>query len=386
MKTKATEVCIVYRFLPQWRVDFFNGFRAALAAENIHLRLLYGKNPPQRAQRTTPYRLKWGNEVDLDWATAVPNKLWNVGKYQMVWQSLTDEAADADLTIFMQESSLLSNYVAGLKRKARGKKVALWGHGLNHQEDLRSLPNRFKELYATRVDWWFAYTNSVAGRLVGMKYPAERITVVNNAIDTETLIAARREVRPAELQRLRGELGLGEGPIGIYCGGMYPDKRLGFLTEACEEIRKQIPSFEVLLVGTGCDAPLGQQFAERHQWAHYVGPKYGLDRVPYFMLSDVFLMPGVVGLAVLDCFALETPMVTTVNPHHGPEIEYLETGVDGIISENSMQAYVSAVLEVLRSQELRNVLRAGCRRKAPQLTVEKMVNNFARGVTKALAV
>jgi hypothetical protein len=159
MKSKSAEVCIVYRFLPQWRVEFFNGLRAALAAENINLNLLYGKNLPQRAEKKTSYRLKWGNEVDLDWATPVPNRRWNVGKYELVWQDLSDQALEADLTIFMQESSLLSNYVTGLKRKLRGRKVALWGHGLNHQEGSRSLPNRFKEMYTTRVDWWFAYTN-----------------------------------------------------------------------------------------------------------------------------------------------------------------------------------------------------------------------------------
>ncbi len=385
MTATPAEVAIIYRFLPRWRADFFCGLREALASQNIRLRLFYGKNPPQPPGKPARHRLKWGDEVDLDWGTAVPNRLWNIWKYELVWQQLPSAAFDADLLILMQENSLLSNYRAGLKQMLRGGKVALWGHGFNHQADDRSLGNLFKRLYSTRVDWWFAYTQHVADHLLRLGFPAERITVVNNAIDTVALIAEAQRVTPSQLVSLRAELGLGAGPIGIFCGAMYPEKRLDFLAQACDRIREHVPSFEVLFLGTGSDAAIVERFAGCRQWAHYVGPHYGTDRVPYFMLSDVFLMPGLVGLAVLDCFALETPLVTTKYPYHSPEIEYLDAGVDGIVSEDSLDAYVSSVVGVLRSEELRNRLKVGCRRKARQYTLDNMVDNFSRGVRNALA-
>ena len=107
----------------------------------------------------------------------------------------------------------------------------------------------------------------------------------------------------------------------------------------------------MLFLGTGTDAPIVKQFAESRPWVHYVGPRYGIERVPYFLLSDAFLMPGLVGLAVLDCFALGTPLLTTKFPYHSPEIEYLEPGVDGIVSENSLEAYVSAVCQQIEGGE-----------------------------------
>ena len=384
MNAASAEVAIIYRFLPQWRVAFFCGLREALATRNIRLRLYYGKNPPQLPGKTKQHRLKWGNEVDLDWGTAIPNRLWNIRKYELVWQQLPNEVFDADLIILMQENSLLSNYAAGLRGTLRGKKMALWGHGLNHQEDAFSLGNLFKRLYSTRVDWWFAYTQAVANRLARLGFPIERITVVDNAIDTVELMAAAQRVTPQQLDGLRRELGLGGGPVGIYCGAMYPDKRLDFLIQACERVRERVPSFEMLFLGTGSDAPVVQRFAEGRPWVHYVGPRYGADRVPYFMVSDVFLMPGLVGLAVLDCFALETPLLTTDFPYHSPETEYLEPGVDSIVSENSLDAYVSAVVEVLRSEELQQRLKLGCRQKARRYTTENMVNKFSHGIQNAL--
>jgi hypothetical protein len=152
----TAEVAIVYRFLPEWRVAFFCGLRDALASRNVRLRLYYGKNPTQPNGDTGPRRLKWGNEVDLDWATAIPNKLWKVSKYELIWQTLPKEVFAADLIVFMQENSLLSNYAAGVRAALRGKKTAFWGHGLNHQENALSLGNIFKRLYSVRTDWWFA--------------------------------------------------------------------------------------------------------------------------------------------------------------------------------------------------------------------------------------
>jgi glycosyltransferase involved in cell wall biosynthesis len=383
-KAAPSEVAIVYRFLPQWRVAFFSGLRDTLASRNIRLRLYYGKNPPQPNGRTRGHRLKWGNEVDLEWGTAIRNRLWKVRKYELIWQQLPSDVFSADLIILMQESSLLSNYAAGLRAALGGKKMAFWGHGLNHQENAMSPGNIFKRLYSTRADWWFAYTQSVADRLARLGFPPERITVVDNAIDTVELLAAAQRVTPQELGDLRGQLNLGDGPVGIYCGAMYPDKRLDFLTQACDRIRELVPGFEMLFLGTGTDAPIVKEFAESRPWVHYVGPRYGTDRVPYFLVSDVFLMPGLVGLAVLDCFALGTPLLTTQFPYHSPEIEYLEPGVDGIVSENSLEAYVSAVVEVLRSQELQQRLKRGCQQKSRRYTTENMVERFSHGIFDAL--
>ena len=383
-KSAPLEVAIVYRFLPQWRVAFFCGLRDALASRNIRLRLYYGKNPSEPNGQIKPHRLKWGNEVDLEWGTAIPNRLWKIRDYELIWQRLPSEVFSADLIILMQENSLLSNYAAGLRAALGGKKTALWGHGVNHQENAMSLGNVLKRLYSTRVDWWFAYTQSVADRLARLGFPSDHITVVDNAIDTAELMTAAHKVTDQQLDSLRRQLNLGDGPVAIYCGAMYPDKRLGFLTQACDRIRELVPGFEMLFLGTGSDAPIIKQFAESRPWVHYVGPRYGTERVPYFLLADVFLMPGLVGLAVLDCFALGTPLLTTDFPYHSPEIEYLEPGVDGIVSENSLEAYVSAVVEVLRSEKLQRHLKLGCEQKSRRYTTKNMVERFSHGIENAL--
>ena len=57
------------------------------------------------------------------------------------------------------------------------------------------------------VDWWFAYTNSVKSNLAFSNYPNEKITVVENAIDTKSLAKFYSEVTADEINLFRVKKG-----------------------------------------------------------------------------------------------------------------------------------------------------------------------------------
>jgi len=370
---KMKTVTIIYRFMPQYRVDFFNGLRTALRDRGIYLDVIYGKNS------SVPRK----DEVDLLWATAVKNRTFQVG-LDLCWQPLPGRIRKSDLLILMQENKMLNNYGILLQSRLSGQRLAFWDHGRNLQAEPGSLGNRFKRMYSSRVHWWFAYTQRAKQIVQDMGFPEDRITVVENAIDTVRLLGQARAITPQQLQELKLRLGIVGGPVGIYCGGIYSEKRLRFLFSACEAIRQRMPGFEMIFLGAGPDAPLVSHFCCQHAWAHYAGPVFGDARIPYFKLADVFLMPGLVGLAILDAFALETPIVTTNYPHHGPEIEYLRHGENGVCTENTLSHFVEGVLMVVSSEEVKARLTKGCRASALYHTLGRMVNNFAGGVSKAL--
>ncbi len=81
-------------------------------------------------------------------------------------------------------------------------------------------------------------------------------------------------------------------------------------------IRRDIPDFELVVIGKGPEADFIETAAAQHEWIHFVGPKSDDEKVPYWALSKLLLMPGLVGLVVLDSFALGVPMITTDYPYH----------------------------------------------------------------------
>jgi len=68
------------------------------------------------------------------------------------------ELARADLIIIVHAGGYLINYPLLLLSRLGMKKVALWGHGYNHQGNLHSRIERLKRRLAACADWWFTYT------------------------------------------------------------------------------------------------------------------------------------------------------------------------------------------------------------------------------------
>jgi glycosyltransferase involved in cell wall biosynthesis len=372
-------VVIIYKNLPQWRRDFFNGLREALAVQGIELRLLYGQPGRRDALKN--------DTIELDWATKVPSKIWEFGRFELYWQPVLPFLKDADLVIVEQASKLLVNYVLLLQNALSVRKLAFWGHGKNMQAtSANRLAEWVKRLVSTRVHWWFAY-NEMSTRIVReMGFPAERITSVQNAIDTQSLTRARQALSEAEIAKVRAELGLRGNNIGIYAGGLYPEKRIPFLLEALHLVRAQIPDFEMIFIGSGVDAHLVEQAASQHPWIHYVGPKFDNEKVPYYAVSKLFLMPGLIGLGILDSFTMGTPLVTTDIRLHSPEIEYLENGINGICVTDAFNAsaYANAIINLLCNKEQLEILVQGCKVSMHKYTVENMIENFKGGILQSL--
>ncbi len=372
-------VLILAEILPHYRQRFFTLLREALAAAGIDLVLVYGQPHGDDVAK--------GHTVEVPWGHKIRNRLLRVGSRQVCWQPALRFVKEADLVVVEQASRMLVNYVLLGAQGLGLKKMAFWGHGQSFRTDASRVGEALKRWTSRRVHWWFAYNDRSAEVVATLGFPRSRITSVRNAIDTRALLAARAAVDEAALQRLRAALELEGRHTCLFVGGMYAQKRLDFLIDACRRIREQVPDFEMLFIGAGPDAPRVQEAARRHAWMRYVGVRLGPDAVPYFMLSKLLLMPGLVGLAVLDALALEVPLVTTAVPFHSPEIAYLRAGHNGVMVEDAddAQAFADAVTALLLDEVARRRLMAGCRHDAPQYTVETMAERFAEGIGRALA-
>lgn len=369
------KVLFLYKYLPQYRVAFFQQLKETLFKHNIELQLIYGKSKNIDVLRK--------DEVDIEWAKFIPNRSFKLGKTELIWQPCLRHLKDNDLVIVQPENKLILTYYLAFTRNFSKNKLGFWGHGRNMQADINSLRNRFQRLFLKRCDHWFAYTNGVKKYLLEKNYPENRITVTNNAIDTVSLRKYYSEINNTELTELKKLLGINGSKTGIYCGGMYPAKRLDFIIETCYKVKNEIPDFHMIFIGSGIDSYKAQEVSNSNDWIHYVGPKFGKDHVKYFKISSVQIMPGVVGLGILDSFAMETPIITTNIPFHGPEIDYLESGNNGILTNDNLDDYSNSVIEVLKTEKYLELIE-GCKLSAEKYTVERMVENFKNGILSIL--
>jgi glycosyltransferase involved in cell wall biosynthesis len=377
MVRAVQSVSIVSFRLPHYRRAFYRGLKEYLVQRDIELRLIHGP--------ITDVEYVSQGERLLPWSVLVDHYAFHVRGVDLCWQPYWPYVRGSDLIIVEQLNRLLLNYVLILRRLLTRQKIAFWGHGTDLQRRPTSIRNHWKRLVRNHVDWWFAYTQEVKEELVSGGFGEDRITNVQNAIDTEALLRAKSETAGGQLNALRKKLELGLGPIGLYCGRMYKDKRLEFLLEACFRVREQIPFFELIIVGSGEAQDKVIAAARGCPWIHYIGPKYEDERIPYFLVSDVLLMPGAVGLVALDSFALEVPLITTEFPFHGPEVAYLRNSENGVITENTVKGYVAGICKLLSDPDCLARLKAGCRKSASIYTIQAMVENFGGGICACLA-
>jgi glycosyltransferase involved in cell wall biosynthesis len=372
--TRRPRVVCVQRRLPHYRVPLFAALRQRLALEGVEFLLVHGQPTPAEATKDDRGELPWAHDVRTRYL---------LGE-RLVWQTPEPHVTGADLVIVTQENKLLWNLLAmTLRRPAR---LAFWGHGRNFQSGRPSgLSERVKHWMIGAVDWWFAYTAVSADLVTASGFPAQRITTLDNAVDTQALAALCASIGNEEAEAFRAGLGIAPGaPVGLFLGSLYADKRIDFLLAAAEALHARVPGFHLLVVGNG---PLGRQVqaaVATRPWLHALGARTGRDKALCLRSAQLMLNPGLVGLGILDAFVGGLPLATTDCGLHSPEIAYLNHGVNGVMTADTLDAYVQACQALLTNPGERERLAVAARADAARYTVENMAERFAQGIMSAL--
>lgn len=371
-------VVFLSEIMTHYRVPFHEAVRELLAQRGVSYELVHGQ--PDNSAR------KKRDAGSLGWAQEARNiRLGNLGG--VVWQNAFSTASRSDLVVLPQENKFLLNYVLQMLPGRSRPLLAFFGHGRNFQsKNPDGLAERWKTMWATKCDWWFAYTEQTRNHLLSLGFPDERTTVFNNSIDTTSLKADLADVDPSSLSAIRERLGLSGRNVGVFIGGLYEDKRLDFLIGAADMVRRRVPDFELVIAGAGPAGDDLKKLVGSRTWIKIMGPSFGRDKAELLALSKLFLMPGLVGLAILDAGTAGLPIVTTAFPWHSPEIAYLADGESGVMVKDwqSEEAYAAAVADLLLDEACRLRMSLHARDLAAGYNIESMAERFAKGVLSAL--
>lgn len=369
-------LCIVQPVMKEYRVPFFHGLQAALQGAGIDLTVVYSRPWPAEALRGDNVALPppLGHEVATHY-------LFNKLRVQPVWRPWWQ----ADLVVVEQANKPLLNYLLIALRAAGLQRMAYWGHGRSMQADPAQPGERFKRLLLKRADWWFAYNDGAADYVAAQGYPRERITTVQNAVDTRQLQHWLAAVTPAEQQALRASLGWpDDAQVGLFCGSLYADKRVRMLIEQGDRLHAALPRFRLLVIGGGPEEAALRALAATRPWVHFTGPLFGAAQAAYLSIAHLWLNPGLVGLGALQAFCAGLPMLIQDLRISSPERSYIAHDVNALVLPDDADAYGDAVITLLRDDARRARLRQGALASAQRYSIETMVHNFTTGVTQCL--
>lgn len=367
----TARVVLLQETMPGYRVALIEAIQRESTHRGIRFEVVHGHAPGLRGERL--------NTGDLPGATIVRNRYLRAPgeNGSLVWQPALAVCRGADMVIVEQASRLVINYALLLARRIGGPLVAYWGHGRNLQAETPSIAERIKASLIQSPDWWFAYTRSVGAFLKSRGVPDDRITVVGNTLDVSDLQAA--------VARARGDNAEARYLECTYLGGLYPLKRLDLLFDAADLVAAELPDFRLTIAGDGELRGLVEQYVAHRSFACYVGSVSGEDKAKLLASSRLLLIPGLVGLVVLDSFAAGVPIVTTAAALHSPEIEYLVNGVNGlIVQESNASGYARALIHLLTSTNTLLSMRSAALAAAAAHSIEGAAARFVDGVDAAL--
>lgn len=259
--------------------------------------------------------------------------------------------------------SQLTEYIALILCKIFGIRFVFWTHGYDHGKRphgrmlklFDTIRVKYMESCLRLADSIITFSEKGKEYLVLKKIKNEsEIFCAPNTLDTNRLNAISNEVKKNK-ENLRADL---EIPLDhfviLFSGRIYQDKRLMHALEAFEIVRVSESKVTFVIIGDGAEKPNLQSFVDQKQLKN-VCFKNNIFRdeesSKWFLASDVFLIPGAVGLAIVHAFTFGLPIITEECRTHGPEIQFLKNGVNGfIVKENSIAQIADKLLLLINNR------------------------------------
>jgi glycosyltransferase involved in cell wall biosynthesis len=253
--------------------------------------------------------------------------------------------------------------------KLKGIPVVYWNKGVNLEVSAKSLRNLP-----------FYYVHNLCNAII--LYSKHEITdirprnrhkifVANNTINFEAF--PRVEESPEVLKR---EFGIRFRKVVLFVGRMRSVKKVEHLIAAFNEI--QDPDLGCVIVGDPMEYDLASMI--RNPNILHLGEVHDPDGIKIsklFKLSDLFVIPGDVGLGLNQAFYWGLPVVTEEG-RQPPEIHYLTNGRNGfMVAENDTVALKEKMLLLLNDDALRAQFSKAAREDIlREASIERMFSAF----------
>lgn len=306
-----------------------------------------------------------------------------LGEKRLYYQTFWRKAADYHLIIVGNAVNNLT-YPLCYIHQLFGTKYAQWGHGKDRRVEnptpLKIGSEKVKFFLSRRADGFFAYTDGVKDYLVNhLGLRSDKVFVVNNTIDIEEQRDAFDKWYPKR-DSVRKKMGLEGKKVLLFVGRFTRHKRVDLLVEAFSILRQKDPSFHLLIVGSG-HKPCGDD-----NNITYLGPIVDKDQLaPVYVASDIFTLPGGVGLGPLQAMCYDLPVITIGSNIHAPEIEYLSSKNSIILDPFTNPAsYAETINNLFNNPDRMELFKAQIWPSIQHLTIQQMAERFIKGINTIL--
>jgi len=238
-----------------------------------------------------------------------------------------------DIIICEGASNIANSFQAFIYSKLFGKKFIWWSLGklLNRTYDFkRTAVDRIIQYIERTSDAIITYSTRGYEYFASLGINSKKIFVAVNVVDTDNV--CKTIIRSPDIYELRSHFHKQFEFVVLFVGALIKEKKVDMLLKAQHIIEKVTNKVCLIMVGDGESSNELNEFSREIgiQNVYFVGARVD-DNYKYFAAGDLFVLPGLGGLAISEAMCYGLPIIASIGD--GSETD-LVTEYNGVVDKN----------------------------------------------------
>lgn len=360
------KIVIFERVLTHYRLKFYNFLKEKHGVEVVFLT----KEIPNKEGFITDENLAKFKIIKLKYITVLGLEFYLI-PFEIIKQN--------SHFVFLLSFKCVLNFQYLLITRLLGKKFYWWGHSKNFSKN--SFISRFLDVIKIKLIHFsngiLAYTEREKERFIKNNINPNKVIVLNNTVDTSKIFFLKSNINFNETKKIKNTYSLKNKIVIGLIGRLHKLRRAEIAIQVFQKLRLKYNNISLLIIGDGSEfGNLKKNYSNEN--IIFIGSiENEVKLAPYMNIIDFFLNPGLVGLNIIHCMAYGKPTITIKRSYHSPEIDYLESGTNGFVSQNKRNFYEHIEYLINDSKKL-DELSKNCLLDSKNLTIENMALNFLK--------
>lgn len=321
---RKINVVFVMRYKLHYRVDLYE---KVSSLEDIDFTLFYGLGVQNSKFVNYEGKTDFKDEALKTWQYKGNGKF--VSFFPTLFQKLVK--TNPDVIVTEGESNMLNNILIYLYSIFYKKNVIWWSLGLVpgvKESPFQKLYKPLMKIFLKRSSYIIGYSEYSRSYYSQFVHKS-KIRVANNCLDNENIdkeIALYR----TEAKQLKESDQFRNKFVILYVGGFVRSKKVDKLIYSFKDIKSRFPEAALLLVGNGALHEEMKLMVQNMDIQDVVFTGEVIDEVSkYFLLADLFVLPGVGGLSIYHAMVHSLPVISA--RADGTEKDLIREGENGFI-------------------------------------------------------
>jgi glycosyltransferase involved in cell wall biosynthesis len=329
---RKIKLAIIYQVIFHYRIPFY---RELENDNDFETSIIHGSGIDGTKVKNAKNELKTIKKI---WSLKFPYSHNGKKKYFSFFPFLFFELIKQNPKVILIESTSVPNCISVLVyAKLFRKKVIYWTLGKVKNKKLSVARQRVDNVInyiEKKTDAIFAYSSQAKKYFLKRGIDAQKIFVGVNVLDTREILKKESNYNKKDEFRI------------LFVGTIIPEKKLEILIEVFLELEKKYNRIYLDIVGSGSEyfENLTELYKETSKNLVFHGRQTeGLDE--YYFKSDLFVLPGLGGLAISESMAYGLPVICTTAD--GTERDLIINDKNGVFIEDMNKETLFSKIEEL---------------------------------------